>query len=644
MEKEKQEYDVVIVGSGIGGSIVAKTLTQAGKKVLLLEAGLEAGIDFNKNEAFNNYMGYLDTFYKTTAKVPNSPYPELKDAPSPNVIDIEAIEPCKPSTKGYLVQAGPLPFGSDAWRGPGGTTMHWLGSTPRMLPNDFKMKTLYGIGVDWPFDYNKLKPYYEMAEFEIGVSGNVKEQKGPDVKVDVNYGKGYEFPMKKIPQSYLDAQVINSLPKGFKVHFNGKNHELQFVSTPQGRNSIPNPNYPYTEVVWNKTKKKLQLQSEKRWNTFLKTYEKVAKQEAKYQPVGAVWDDHQGHRCEGNASCVPICPVQAKYNALKTLRKSDPKNITTITQAVASKVLTDEKTGEVTGIEYKKYKDPNSPVFETYLAKGKIYILAANAIENAKILLASDIANSSDQVGRNLMDHLVMLTWGLLPKKAYPYRGPGSTTNIPTMRDGDFRKDHAACISPVDNWGWAWPKFSPGSDVENAVAQGMFGDALRKHINDVVPRQLLLHFECEQNPEPENRVTIDPNYLDNLGNFRPVIHYNASDYLKKAFAQYKKVSDQIFEAAGIEDFTEYTTQNPDHVEYEGKTYNFWGAGHIVGTHRMGKNKKDSVVNENGQTWDHKNLYLVGCGNMPTLGTSNPTLTMSALAFKTSEAILNHLNQ
>ena len=211
------------------------------------------------------------------------------------------------------------------------------------------------------------------------------------------------------------------------------------------------------------------------------------------------------------------------------------------------------------------------------------------------------------------------------------------------MRDGDFRKEHAACISPVDNWGWTWPKLSPGSDVENAVTQGMFGKKLKNHLSDVIPRQLLLHFECEQNPEPDNRVTIDPNYLDNLGNYRPVIHYNASDYMKRAFAQYKKVSDQIFKAAGVEDFTEYTTQNPDYVEHEGKVYNFWGAGHIVGTHRMGKHKKDSVVNEHGQTWDHKNLYLVGCGNMPTLGTSNPTLTMSALAFKTSEAILKHLN-
>jgi choline dehydrogenase-like flavoprotein len=49
-----------------------------------------------------------------------------------------------------------------------------------------------------------------------------------------------------------------------------------------------------------------------------------------------------------------------------------------------------------------------------------------------------------------------------------------------------------------------------------------------------------------------------------------------------------------------------------------------------------------VVNPKQQTWDHSNLYLAGCGNMVTLGTSNPTLTMSALAFWAAENILRDL--
>jgi choline dehydrogenase-like flavoprotein len=645
---ENVEYDVVIVGSGIAGCVMAKTLTQAGKRVLLLEAGLTAGINLDRNGNFYNYQDYLNTYYNEMAKVPNSPYPDIPDAPSIDVLDIQAISGANsPSTKGYLVQAGPLPFGSDCLRGPGGTTLHWLGSTPRMLPDDFKMKTLYDRGIDWPISYEDIKPFYEMAELEIGVAGSVAEQNGPDVTRKKNYGQDYVFPMEMIPQSYLDHQFIDLVVKVNKekpVKVNGKPVEIGFTPTPQGRNSVPNKQYPYTAVVWDSGKEELVMEKSKYWDKKENTYKTIAKGEKyEYRPIGSNWDPNTGQRCEGNSSCVPICPVQAKYNALKSLAQADQRHLTVKTQSVASRVLIDPNTKEVTGVEYKTYAVGDSLVYETNIAKGKIYVLAASAIENAKILLASNAANSSDQVGRNLMDHLCLLTWGLLPMKAYPYRGPGSTTNIPTWRSGEFRKEHSAWICPVDNWGWAWPTFAPGSDVSNALAKNIFGKELRATLSDTIPRQLLLHYECEQLPDPENRVTIDPAYRDPIGNYRPVIHYNVTDYEKKAFEVAKDINDQLFEAGDIEDFTAYSLEsNPDFVGYKGKGYNFSGAGHIVGTHRMGKSKKDSVVNRHSQTWDHENLYLAGCGNMPTLGTSNPTLTMTALTLMAADAILKKL--
>ena len=79
------------------------------------------------------------------------------------------------------------------------------------------------------------------------------------------------------------------------------------------------------------------------------------------------------------------------------------------------------------------------------------------------------------------------------------------------------------------------------------------------------------------------------------------------------------------------------------MQWESVWYEFWGAGHIVGTHRMGSDAASSVVKPSQQTWDHDNLYLVGCGNMPTLGTSNPTLTLTALAFMAAENIIKQLD-
>jgi choline dehydrogenase-like flavoprotein len=622
-----QEYDVVIAGSGIAGSILAKTLTKAGKKVLLLEAGLASGINLDGPSAQTTYQGYLDTFYNAVAKVPNSPYPNIKDAPSIDVLDIQVLSPGKPSTTGYLVQEGPSPFASDCVRGPGGTTLHWMGTTLRMLPNDFQMKTKYNQGVDWPFPYKALVPYYEMAENEIGVSGNVEEQILPGAG-DGYFGKGYIYPMKKIPQSYLDNNVKDKTENS-KVSMKGTQYTLTCISTPQGRNSMPNAEYNLADLTWDSAAGKL-------------TWQKGV---GGYKPVGSVWDPYTGQRCEGNSSCTPICPVQAKYNALKTLKKADPALLDIIPQAVASTLLIEKGSGLITGIQYKKYQQGDIPTYTTAIAKGAIYVLAANAIENAKILLASDAAKSSDQVGRNLMDHLVMLTWGVYPEKLFPYRGPGSTTNIPTFRDGDFRKDHTAWIQPLDNWGWSWPVFSPGSDLSTAVINAMMGTQLRTYLEDTVARQFLMHFECEQAPDPDNRVVIDAKYKDLLDNFRPVIQYHITPYEGKAFESAKEVSDQIFAAIGVQDRTSYNKGNdPGYVEYNGKGYTYRGAGHLVGTHRMGTDKTNSVVDPDMRCWDHPNLFLAGCGNMPTLGTSNPTLTMAALTFKAAEAILKQLEK
>lgn len=618
-------YDVVIVGAGIAGAIVAKTLSHAGHSVLILEAGLDAGIALDGAEAYNTYQAYLKTYYEQLAKVPNAGYPNLPTAPSPNVLDVNPVNGTTPNTNGYFVQAGPLPFPSDYVRVPGGTTMHWLGTCLRMLPNDFRLKSQYGVGVDWPISYEELKPYYEMAEREIGVSAEVGDQRYPNTGEDF-FGQEYVFPMHGLPPSYLDQQVHKGV-RGMTVAIGDEEREVYLTSTPQGRNSVPNRHYKRGTPRWDAASQSLKLEPAVR----------------SYEPVGAIWDPYTGQRCEGNASCVPICPVQAKYNALKTLKSSVRANVDILTQAVASRVEIDPASGHVSGITYKRYHDPNSPEHTVGVARGKVYVLAAHAVENAKLLLASNIANTSDQVGRNLMDHAVLLTWGLMPRPVYSFRGPGSTSNIPVFRDGDFRAQHAAFIVPIDNWGWGWPTGAPVTDLDRAVNQlNLFGKRLRKHIEDSVTRQVLLHFECEQLPEPSNRITLDPQYVDMLGNYRPVIHYSASDYLRAAFAAAKGISDQLYARIGVQDFTHYDPAEADYVTYNGAGYAFRGAGHLVGTHRMGFSPQDSVVNREQRTWDHPNLFLVGCGNMSTLGTSNPTLTMAALTFWAAENIIKDL--
>ena len=69
---------------------------------------------------------------------------------------------------------------------------------------------------------------------------------------------------------------------------------------------------------------------------------------------------------------------------------------------------------------------------------------------------------------------------------------------------------------------------------------------------------------------------------------------------------------------------------------------YGGAGHIMGTYRMGDDPKTSVVDSFQRSYDHNNLYLVGSGTFPTSGTANPTLTLSALAMRTADSIVSDL--
>jgi len=671
--------DVIIVGTGIAGSLIAKLLTdhvfdtKKGKmvyrtevdqpedarelSVLMFEAGLEAGLELDSAASLTTYNEYIRKFYMEEAKVPNSPYPNLKQAPSPDVLDMAPITPPFPDKKGYLVQFGPMPFASDAIRVGGGTTLHWLGTTPRMLPNDFYLNKKYGRAMDWPINYDILKPYYEMAEFEIGVSGNVAAQEYPiSESMEEYYGKDYVFPMEEIPQSYMDQRIIDGLA-GTSVELNFENIPLTMVPSPQGRNSTPNPAYGKSRVIKAET-------SDSGYKLILDSSDKE-----EYKALGAIWNPYMGERCEGNASCVPICPVQAKYNALKTLKKALYKvnkndnlqknqNIQIQAQSVVYKLSVDQADQEkISKVHLRRYISQESTNFieEVIDTSDSIVILAANAFENPKILLNSKytifengqkvektVANHSDQVGRNLMDHMVMLTWGLFPEPIYSYRGPGSTTNISSFRDGNFRSEYSAWISPLDNWGWSWPAFSPGSDVAEFQGQGLFGAELKEALQSRLTRQVLFHFEIEQLPNPNNRVTINDQYLDALGIPRPVINYELTEYEMKAMEQAKMASDQMFARLGVEDFTTYNTTDNNTFVYNNVRYSYNGAGHIVGTHRMGDTPEDSVTNSYCKSWDHPNLYIVGAGNMTTLGTSNPTLTLSAFTIRSVESILADL--
>jgi choline dehydrogenase-like flavoprotein len=277
------------------------------------------------------------------------------------------------------------------------------------------------------------------------------------------------------------------------------------------------------------------------------------------------------------------------------------------------------------------------------------YVLAAHSVENAKLLLMSGAANTSDQVGRNLMDHPFLLSWARTDEPLGTFRGPGTTAGIETLRDGPYRAQHSSFRTDIDNWGFQILG-SPGSDVADAVfGDQLFGTALRDRVAHDVQRQLMLGFLLEQLPDPDNRVTIRPHaYSDALGLPRPVIHYDLNAYTRQGAAVARECAVQWFEELGADDLTAYA--GPDrpmaaHQQFlwNDRPYCTLGAGHLCGTHRMGHDPDHHVVDPDQRSWDHRNLFVVGAGSMPTIGTSNPTLTLAALACRTAAAMADELS-
>lgn len=597
-------YDAVVVGSGVAGAIVADRLGAEGFHVLVLEAGP------GEERTIRGYERYLERFYTATSKDNNAPYPDNPNADMPRSPDVGPLAPGRPDTSAYLVQNGPYPMDSTYVRTLGGTTMHWEAKALRMLPEDFETRTRHGVGLDWPFGYDTLAPYYREAERELGVSADVEDQ----AYLGITFEPGYVFPMRGLPASYLDTVVARGVD-GMAVELGGEDYRLRVRTTPQARNGVPNPAYDGG---------------------------------AGYVPVGAVSTHQveQGERCQGNNNCVPICPVQAKYHAGKTLAKAMARTrgrVDVRTRAVVSRLHVDPASGRIGGVEYQSYGDLASPAHTTHVVHARLVVVAANAVETPRLLLASGLPGSSGLVGRNLMDHAYLLAWGLLPQVAGTMRGTNCTSGIEDLRGGAFRRAQAAFRTSIHNDGWGWAGGGAETQVldlvENANA---FGRALRTGVVDRISRQLLLDFMVELLPDPSNRITVDGRYRDRLGNPRPVLSYTVADYTLAGIAYARRLSRRIFQRLGVEDHSEYRPTDVGYLTYQGEGYTVRGGNHWAGTHVMGTSPATSVVDANQRSWDHENLYLVGAGSMPSIGTSNTTLTLAALCLKSAEQMVRQL--
>jgi choline dehydrogenase-like flavoprotein len=550
----RHDFDVVVIGAGIAGGMVAYRLAQAGARVLMLEAG-------SRNPSRPQMVGDYAT--APTPKSLHSPFVQAESdlkAPSPDVSLSYYDQPPAPHAQ----------YKSTYERRIGGSTWHWLGHTPRMLRSDFAMRSRYGGGpdfpaamVDWPIDYDDLEPWYCDAEREMGVAGSHEEWNNL-----FDSPRSQPFPMTMIWPSYSDQWIADRI--------NGKTFEgieYRVRSTPSARNS-------------------------------------------------ELYDGRPP--CAGNSICVPVCPIGAKYDGAVHIAKATQAGASLWERCVVSK-LDQESDGTIHTVHYLTYGG------QSQVVTAEVVVVAAHAIETPKLLLLSSLANRSDQVGRNLMDHLSKSTYGMSPAPLFPFRGPPSTSGIESFRDGDFRRARAGFRVSLNNDGWSRRNAPYAEIIDFVNEKQLIGASLQSALFERVTRQLRLSCSVEVSPDPNNRVELSTR-TDALGIRQPKITFTPSDYSFRGLAQATETLKDMFQQLGA---TEIDVNEQDPTAYD-------GAGHIMGTCRMGSDPTMSVVDAECRSHDHRNLFIVGSSVFPTVGSPNPTLTLAALALRAARDIARQL--
>ncbi len=540
---QEASADIVVVGTGVVGCLIAEQLLDAGHSVLMLEAGPRV-------ERWQIVEKYRNLAPITTTNL-DAAYPPTRWAPF-----LDSTSPL--TAADYLQLEGPnaRAYRQDYVRYAGGSTWHWAGICWRLTPEDMRLKSLYGVGRDWAFDYATLEPYYTRVEQALGVCGpSEPELQWPPIR-------SKPYPMGRLPfgpgeQKFTDAAArlgLKNLPAA------------------QARNS------------------------------------------------GVAYDGRPP--CCGNNSCIPVCPIGAKYDAASSLPRIEAKGGKILVNAVVYRV----ETGAANQVQAVHYFDPNK---QSHRVTGKLFVIACNGIETPKLLLMSadtrnprGVANSSDQVGRNMMDQPKLVAELTLAEPAWTGVGPVQGSSIMQTSQGDFRGEHAGALFRFNNMARS------RLGAIQALKTGLVGKALDAEIRRLSACTAELTIEHELLPDANNRLTLSDK-KDALGIPKPNIYYDVGAYVRKSAEVYSTpLVKQLAVEMGATD-VKVTTE-------------FTNSDHIMGGLIMGANPADSVVDVDCRAHDHPNLFLPGGGAMTTAGCGNSTLTMAALALKAADAMAAQL--
>lgn len=581
--KTKPQYDVIVVGSGAGGGMAALRLALEGVKVLMIEAGrnydpvTETPMFHTPEMAPLRGASTKDRFFGHYDATVNGGW-QVPGEPYTN----------KPGTEG------------DFWwwraRMLGGRTNHWGRISLRFGEYDFKPKSRDGLGVDWPMTYQDMAPWYDKAEQLIGVYG---ENDG--ISNAPSSSPGVLLPPPKPRVSELLAKKA-----GKKLGVPIVAAHRAVLSQPMDWQNLPKKLFPNNPKAQEIIGKDMMLRAPCFWST----------------------------------DCGRGCSIRANFQSTTVLLPPAlaTGNLDIITDAMVREVMVDGS-GKATGVHYIDKTTRRDAV-----AKARVVILAASTCETSRILLNSKardkagLANSSGQVGRNLMDSV----------------GANLGGHIPLLEDlPPINEDGAGSLHVYSPWWLAdhhskldfprgyhiemgghkrMPK--PGSfGYLDSKAPGVYGSKLKEEARRYYGASFGLSGRGEMVPNKDCYHELDPHVVDQWG--IPVLrfHWKWSQYEIKQAEHMQQTFAAIIEQMGGK---ANPLKGEDAIKKPGEII------HEVGTARMGAQAGESVTNQYCQTWDVKNLFLMDGSVLPSNPDKNPTLTILALAWRSSEWLMEEM--
>lgn len=469
------------------------------------------------------------------------------------------------------------------WRGRmlGGRTNHWGRISLRFGPLDFKRRDVDGLGDNWPIGYEDIKPYYDKVDKLIGVFGsNEGLYNDPD---------GYFLPAPK-----------------------PRLHELYFID---GARKLNVPVIPARKSILTKR------------------------------------INNEREVCFYCGQCSRACGIHADFSSGTVLiyPALNGGKVDLLTNSMVREIKTNPD-GKATGVRYIDKLRRNE-----YELKGRSIVLAASACSTARILLNSrssqhenGFGNSSDHVGRYLHDST----------------GASRAAFIPDLMDRDiYNEDGVGGMHVYSPW-WlegAQLDFTRGYHLEIGGGMGMpsygfgfavnqynqylgdriggYGNQLRDDIRRFYGARLSIACRGESVPQFTNRCELDPVVVDEWG--IPVLRFD-----------YRWTQHEINQARHMQDTMEELLKASGGILIGNKpgadqNYGLTQPGeiiHEVGTTRMGIDPKTSVTNKFGQLHDATNVFVADAGTFVSQADKNPTWTILALAWRTSDYIVEQMKQ